>query len=73
MPNMHYCRFHNTRGDLNACIEAMAERETLSKDEHRAATRMLQDFIGFLAEEGIIEEVNEDRLDALLKDMEGGE
>jgi hypothetical protein len=36
MPNMSYCRFQNTSGDLEDCMEAMESREELSPEEREA-------------------------------------
>ena len=35
MANMSYCRFHNTRLDLEDCIDALRNEERLSSDEAR--------------------------------------
>jgi len=46
MPNMSYCRFHNTAMDMEECFNAMAEAVDaeepmqLSADEQRAFQRM---------------------------------
>ena len=45
MPNMSYCRFHNTRQDLADCVYAMDEAYNLedmelSEDEARAMKQM---------------------------------
>ena len=42
MPNMSYCRFHNTRGDLADCVEALNDRETLSTSEAEEAKRLAE-------------------------------
>ena len=40
MPNMSYCRFQNTRGDLYDCIEALNNGEPMSRDETLAAREL---------------------------------
>jgi hypothetical protein len=44
MPNMSYCRFQNTLGDLKECYETLGEKEIseLSEDEQRAARRLIK-------------------------------
>lgn len=41
MSNMHHCRFHNTRRDLNECLSAMADGEELSPAENKERDRLL--------------------------------
>lgn len=61
MGNMSYCRFENTRSDVNDCKEAIEEffydEEEISDRERQHAGWMLEDMIemlGFIAEhEGV--------------------
>lgn len=72
MANMSYCRFRNTVSDLDDCLEALLNEESLSEEEHRACARMFQDFIGFLYNEGIIEDESgelDERLEEFLNDI----
>lgn len=53
MSNMSYCRFENTSGDLQDCVNAMEEAETLaemdlSKYEQAAMKRMVETAQEFL-------------------------
>ena len=41
MPNMSYCRFHNTAADLEDCQEHMDD-EGLSEAEKRARTELIR-------------------------------
>ena len=41
MPNMGYCRFHNTVGDLRDCFAHMTD-ENLSDDEDRARDKLVE-------------------------------
>lgn len=69
MANMSYCRFRNTSSDLDDCLEALNNGESLSEEEYRACTSMFQDFIAFCYEEGIIEDADgelDDRLEEFL-------
>lgn len=56
MANMGYCRFHNTRADLEDCLEALNENRTLSNEEFKACKQMFGMFIDFLYDEDIIED-----------------
>ena len=56
MPNMSYCRFRNTRRDLNDCLEALRDNEELSEEEAKACKWMLEEIIDFLLEAGIVED-----------------
>ena len=71
--NMHYCRFRNTRRDLQECLMAIAEGERLDWEEHRAAENMLMDTIEFLQDMGISETYDRDELDKLMKEAEPSE
>lgn len=55
MANMSYCRFHNTRLDVQDCLEALQEEEPLSKDEASAGRWMLDEILLFCCDEGIID------------------
>lgn len=72
MANMSYCRFRNTSSDLDDCLEALNNGESLSEEEHRACTSMFQEFIGFLWNEGIIEDEDgelDERLEEFLSQI----
>ena len=66
MANMSYCRFHNTKNDLDDCLEALRDGARLSQDEFRKCKQMFNNFIELLLDEGIIEDENgelEERLE----------
>lgn len=43
MPNMSYCRFHNTLNDLRDCYRAMLDEEPVEgKDEQDAKDALLK-------------------------------
>ena len=65
MPNMSYCRFHNTRADLNDCLDAIREGKLLGADEARDGRRMFVDFLDFCRENYIITGYEEDEIKAL--------
>lgn len=56
MANMSYCRFQNTRQDLDECIEAIRDGDEISREESRAGKRMFQSFLGLCQDYGIIED-----------------
>ena len=45
MANMSYCRFENTAGDLEDCIEAIHDWEDECKDLSSYETRALKDLL----------------------------
>ena len=47
MANMSYCRFRNTEGDLDDCLEALDYNEELSDEEFKACKRMINNFLDF--------------------------
>lgn len=58
MANMSYCRFHNTRLDMNDCINALEMEEKISVEEARNCEMMFRIILEYLECEGIVEEVN---------------
>lgn len=70
MSNMSYCRFTNTRSDLNDCLEAIREDTRLSDVEAKAGRWMFDDFLSFCREYGIIDSYDEETLRALFDGME---
>lgn len=64
MANMSYCRFHNTRLDMDDCIEALKraewDDEKISKEEIRCCKMMFDTIIGYLDDEGLIDEFDYD-------------
>ena len=75
MSNMSYCRFHNTKIDMQDCLYAIEERENLSDREYRAARSMFLSILEFFIEADIIEDYDDDALYELLDECnrEGGE
>lgn len=66
MPNMSYCRFQNTYGDVVECIDALEQEKGLSSEEYRAAMQMFQTFLRFCRETEIIESYDRQRLEDCL-------
>ena len=75
MSNMSYCRFTNTRSDLDDCLETIRRDERLSDFEVRAGRNMFVEFLDFCRDYDLIsgydKEVLEDLFDGLRK-KEGG-
>lgn len=69
MSNMSYCRFYDTRVDLNDCPEAICQDEKLSVTETSAGQEMFRELLVFLRDYDIIggydPEVLEDLFDGL--------
>jgi hypothetical protein len=42
MANMSYCRFQNTLGDFEDCLDALNSGKMMSDDEQRAAFWLIQ-------------------------------
>jgi len=55
MANMSYCRFTNTRQDMDDCLEALRNEKRLSDFEVRAGRNMFRDILEFCQEQGIID------------------
>ena len=69
MANMGYCRFHNTRSDLNDCLDALREGKPLSADEAKAGRWMFEAFLDFCRENCIITGYDKDEIEALFDDQ----
>ena len=70
MANMGYCRFTNTRQDLQECLEAIQYDARLSDVETRAGKAMFEEFLTFCKEQGIIDDFDEETLAALFRYLE---
>lgn len=70
MANMSYCRFHNTRFDLEDCIEALRNEERLSPDEARAGRNLFDEFLSFCMEQGIIASFDREEVKTLFCRLE---
>ena len=63
MSNMSYCRFQNTLGDLNDCVESLQNEDVLSAEEAEAARDMAsacEEFLVAFKDIGINEEQDDD-------------
>ena len=69
MPNMSYCRFINTRSDLNECLDAICNDERLSGSEVRAGINMFKEFLDFCRDHGIISGYDGETVEALLNGL----
>lgn len=56
MSNMSYCRFTNTRTDLNDCLDSLRRDERLSEMEVRAGRNMFMEFLTFCRDYDIIDD-----------------
>lgn len=70
MSNMSYCRFTNTRSDLNDCLDAIREDKRLSDVEARAGRWMFDEFLSFCLEYGIINSYDQENLRTLFDGLE---
>ena len=70
MSNMSYCRFTNTRSDLNDCLDAIREDKRLSDVEAKAGRWMFEEFLSFCREDGVIESYDQGTLSTLFEGLE---
>lgn len=68
MANMSYCRFYNTRLDMEDCLEALRNGEISSKEELKSCKRMFSSIMGYFFEEGV--DIDEEAFDEWLNDLE---
>lgn len=69
MSNMSYCRFTNTRIDLNDCLDALRRDERMSGMEVQAGRNMFVDFLGFCRDYGIIDTYDRELVEHLFSDL----
>lgn len=69
MANMSYCRFQNTRSDVEDCLDSLRYEERLSGDEANAGRRMFDDILSFCRENGIIDSYDVGALEALFDSL----
>lgn len=70
--NMSYCRFTNTRTDLNDCLDSIRRGEHPSGFEVRAGKQMFQEFLAFCRDYDIIDGYDSDTLDELFNGLQEG-
>lgn len=74
MANMSYCRFQNTRADLNDCLDALREGKLLSKCEAKSGRCMFDEFLEFCRENFIIADYDLGEIESFFEAVtEGGE
>lgn len=77
MANMSYCRFQNTRSDMEDCLDALREEQRLSVEEAKAGRWMFDDILSYCRDAGIIDcydgEVLEATFDRLAREAEDDE
>ena len=65
MANMSYCRFQNTRNDMEDCLDALREEKPLSRDEANAGRWMIDDILDYCRDNGIIDSYDGETLEAV--------
>ncbi len=65
MANMSYCRFQNTRSDMEDCMDALREEKHLSGDEAKAGRWMFDDILSFCQDNGVIDSYDGEMLKAV--------
>ena len=69
MANMSYCRFTNTRSDMEDCLEALRDETPLSDFEVRAGKAMFKDILEVCQAYGIIAAFDGDEIDRLFDNL----
>ena len=69
MSNMSYCRFTNTRSDMEDCLEALRDETPLSDFEVRAGKAMFKDILEVCQAYGIIAAFDGDEIDRLFDNL----
>ena len=65
MANMSYCRFQNTRSDMEDCLDVLREEKPLSRDEANAGRWMFDDILSYCRDNGIIDSYDSEMLEAV--------
>lgn len=73
MANMSYCRFHNTRLDMEDCLEALRDEKRLSPSEARAGRNLFDDFLSFCVDQGIIDGFDGETVESMFGRLERDE
>lgn len=58
MANMSYCRFWNTKIDMDDCLNALWDGATLDGDELMACRHMFQNVLEYFEDICVIEEID---------------
>ena len=69
MSNLSYCRFTNTRSDMEDCLEALRDETPLSDFEVRAGKAMFKDILEVCRTYGIIDAFDDDEIDRLFDNL----
>lgn len=69
MSNMSYCRFANTRTDLNDCLDSIRRDERLSEMEMRDGRKMFEEFLTFCRDYDIIDDYDGQQVNDLFQSL----
>lgn len=69
MSNMSYCRFTNTRTDLNDCLDSIRRDERLSVMEMRDGRKMFEEFLTFCRDYDIIDDYDGQQVNDLFHSL----
>lgn len=67
--DMSYCRFRNTSGDLNDCLDSIRQGRKLSRDEAGFGRNMFKTFLTFCRGYDIISDFDGEMVDALFQGL----
>lgn len=65
MANMGYCRFCNTRLDVEDCLDALRDEKLMSSDEANAGRWMFEGILEFCRDNGIIDSFDSEMIQAI--------
>lgn len=70
MSNMSYCRFTNTRSDLQECLDVIRQDMRISDFEASAGKCMFEEFLGFCWWQDIIDGYDKEILSELFRHLQ---
>ncbi|MBO4913613.1 MAG: hypothetical protein J5449_00260 [Oscillospiraceae bacterium] len=70
MSNMSYCRFTNTRDDLEDCLSSLEYEETVSESEAIAGKKMFRRFLSFCRDADIIQSYDYEMVEHLFQNLQ---
>lgn len=69
MANMDYCRFCNTRLDVEDCLDSLREEKLMSSDEANAGRWMFEDILEYCRDNGIIDSFDSEMIQAIFQGL----
>lgn len=70
MSNMSYCRFTNTRDDVEDCLSSIECEERVSEFEAAAGRKMFRRFLSFCRDADIIQSYDVEMIDQMFRRLQ---